>query len=119
MILVDTSVWIDHLRTGNAGLTALLESCRVLIHPFIIGELACGNLKNRSKILRLLHTLPPCRQAAHDEVLALLEMNNLYRKGIGWIDAHLLGSAKITGAELWTYDRTLAEVYENLKFHLS
>jgi predicted nucleic acid-binding protein len=87
----------------------------VLIHPFIIGELACGNLKNRNNILHLLHTLPQCRQAAHDEVLTLLEMNNLYGKGIGWIDAHLLGSAKISGAELWTYDRTLAEVYETLR----
>lgn len=90
----------------------------MLIHPFIIGELACGNLKNRKNILHLLHTLPQCRQAAHDEVLILLEMNNLYGKGIGWIDAHLLGSAKISGAELWTYDRTLAEVYENLQLHL-
>jgi hypothetical protein len=87
----------------------------VLIHPYIIGELACGNLKNRNKILHLLNALPQCRQASHDEVLTLLEMNNLYGKGIGWIDAHLLGAAKISGAELWTYDRMLAEVYETLR----
>ena len=89
MILVDTSVWIDHFRNGNAELGELLTSSEVMIHPFIIGELACGSMKNRKEILGLLNELPRADIAEHQEVLKLIEDRRLYGKGIGLIDAHL------------------------------
>ena len=89
MILVDTSVWIDHFRRGNAALKALLDDAEVLSHPFIIGELALGNLKQRRRILTLLGALPTATLADHDEVLTFDEANLLMCSGIGWIYAHL------------------------------
>lgn len=111
MILVDTSVWIDHLRSGNTELSHLLTSSRVLMHPMIIGELACGNLRNRNTLISLWQTLSPITQASHTEALALLNAHNLMGKGIGFIDLHLLASVLLTpGALLWTMDRRLNNI---------
>ena len=107
MILVDTSVWIDHLRRGNERLKSLLHDDQVLCHPFVIGELACGNLRNRNEVLYLLEALPGVPVADHTEVLHLIDAHRLYGQGLGWIDAHLLASALLTGCELWTSDRLL------------
>ena len=96
MILVDTSVWIDHLRKGNARLNALLLNAAVLIHPFVIGELACGNLHNRKRILNLLGDLPAGRVADDREALYFIEHNDLVGCGIGYIDAHLLASVSLS-----------------------
>ena len=97
MILVDTSVWIDHLRRGNERLKSLLHDDQVLCHPFVIGELACGNLHNRNEVLYLLEALPGVPVADHTEVLHLIDAHRLYGQGLGWIDAHLLASALLTG----------------------
>ena len=115
MILVDTSVWVGHLRSGNARLESLLDDEQVLCHPFIIGELACGNLRNREEILNLLASLPEARIAEHQEVLHLLAEKHLYGRGLGWIDAHLLTSARITGCELWTLDFPLRRAAASIK----
>ena len=110
MILVDTSVWIDHLRKGNARLKSLLHENEVLIHPFVIGEIACGSLKKRTEILDLLDALPEARLAYHHEVLNLIGSKHIYGHGIGWVDAHLLASAFLSRSKLWTLDRRLSEV---------
>ena len=107
MILVDTSVWVDHLRRGNPRLASLLEEAQVLCHPFVIGELACGNLRNRREILRLLAALPAVPQADGSEVLHLVESHHLYGLGLGWVDAHLLASCLLSDSELWTLDEPL------------
>lgn len=110
MILVDTSVWIEHLRRGSERLQALLYDEQVLCHPFIIGELACGTLRNRQEILSLLSALPEARVAEHEEVLHLVEGRHLYGRGLGWVDAHLLASALLTKCTLWTLDKPLRKV---------
>jgi predicted nucleic acid-binding protein len=111
VILVDTSVWIDHFRSTNTQLVDLLSSTRVLIHPFVIGELACGNLRNRSEILNLLGDLPGASKATDKEVLFFIEQNGLMGQGIGYIDTHLLASVALTGqARLLTMDRRLKAV---------
>jgi len=107
MLLVDTSVWIEHLRSGTVGLEAALNDDQVICHPFIIGELACGNLKNRSHILSLLDTLPSTQLADHEEVMRFIETNRMMGKGLGYIDVHLLASAVLTGVPLWTLDKRL------------
>ncbi len=107
MILVDTSVWIDHLRFGNATLVEMLEEERVLLHPFVIGEIACGNLRNRARVLANLEALPVATSADHEEVVKLVEGHKLWGKGIGWIEAHLLASALVSGCRLWTLDKRL------------
>lgn len=107
MILVDTSVWIDHLKRGSNRLSDLLDQGRVLIHPFIIGELACGNLKNRDEILSLFSALPVAHMAEHPEVMQLVNSYSLYGLGLGWIDMHLLASALLTHCNMWTKDRRL------------
>jgi hypothetical protein len=114
MILVDTSVWIDHLRNGNNVVKALLYNNEVLVHPFIIGELACGLMKNRSEILHLLAELPQAMIADHTEVLKLVESKKLFRAGIGWIDAHLIASALLTKIEMITLDKSLAKAASSL-----
>jgi predicted nucleic acid-binding protein len=114
MILVDTSVWIDHFRNGNARLKDLLTNNEVMIHPFIIGELACGSIRNRREILGLLSKLPFAVVAEHQEVLRLIETKKLHGKGIGLIDAHLLASALLTKAELLTLDRPLQKLLTRL-----
>ncbi len=108
MILVDTSVWIDHLRRGNTRLTEALEAGEVLGHPFVIGELACGTLKHRERILALLDELPQASLASHEEVLKVVETHRLAGRGLGLIDVHLLASALLEGAELFTLDKRLA-----------
>lgn len=113
-MLVDTSVWIDHLRRGNAALAGQLVEGEVWCHPFVIGELACGQLDDRSEILSLLSTLPRAPLAAHEEVLAFVEANDLAGKCIGWIDAHLLAAARLAGVALWTLDRPLAAIARQL-----
>jgi predicted nucleic acid-binding protein len=107
MILVDTSMWVDHLRSGNKTLVRLLLGEQVMTHPFVIGELACGHLSNRQTILELLGTLPRVGVLDHDEVMGFVEMQRLWGSGIGWVDAHLLASALLGGAKLWTRDRAL------------
>ncbi len=116
MILVDTSVWIDHLRSGEPALATALEGGRVLMHPFVLGELACGNLKNRSEVLRLLGDLPTAPTATDPEALGLIERRALMGRGIGYIDVHLLASTALEGvARLWTRDRRLAETAAELE----
>jgi len=105
MILVDTSVWIQHLRKGSERLKSLLDEEQVLCHPFVVGELACGTLHNRQEVLSLLRALPQARVAEHEEVLHLLEGRRLHGRGLGRIDAHLLASALLTGCTLWTFDK--------------
>lgn len=114
MVLVDTSVWISHLRDGNDELANLLNDGRVLCHPLIVGELACGNLKDRSVILSFLQLLPMSIEAEHDEVLSFIEMNNLMAKGMGYVDVQLITSAVLTGVSLWTLDKKLAQAVNRL-----
>lgn len=116
MILVDTSVWIDYLRSGDQRLADLLNRSQVLIHPFVIGELACGNLRKRDEILRLLNGLPQAKLASQEEVLHMIEHNRLMGLGIGFIDAHLLASAVLSDADaLWTHDKRLQKVAGKLE----
>ena len=115
MVLVDTSVWVNHLRTGSARLRQLLEEGQVLCHPFVIGELACGNLANRHEVVTLLQNLPSLPEIAHAEALWFIERHDLTGRGIGLIDVHLLAAARLAGAELWTDDRRLARVASRLK----
>lgn len=115
MILVDTSVWIDHLRTGHSGLSALLKAGRVLAHPFVIGEIALGYLRQRKMILSALQKLPQAIVARDAEVLLLVEEHSLAGIGIGYVDAHLLASIRLTaGSALWTRDKRLAEVAKRM-----
>jgi predicted nucleic acid-binding protein len=107
MVLVDTSIWIDHLKKGNAPLEKLLLDMAVVCHPFIIGELACGNLKNRNEILSLLHSLPVAPILEHNEILYFIESKKLMGIRIGLIDVHLLASAHLAQAPLWTIDKKL------------
>ena len=116
MVLVDTSIWVDHLRSTNTGLAGLLDHGQVLIHPMVIGELACGNLHNRHTLIALLHKLPHAAEATHSEALHCLEHNRLMGKGVGWIDIHLLASVLLTpDASLWTKDRRLHAVAGELE----
>jgi hypothetical protein len=117
MTLVDTSVWVDHLRHGNARLGHMLLDGEVLSHPFVIGELACGYLTKRTEILSLLATLPKVVIADHVEVLRLVDTDRLYGRGLGWIDAHLLASALLSRSSMWTLDRTLAQVASTMGVH--
>jgi hypothetical protein len=107
MTLVDTSVWVDHFRKGNPQLEQLLVNGEVLIHPFIVGELACGSIKNRSEILGLLNELPQVDVADHQEVLKLIDGRKLYGKGLGLVDAHLIASVLISKVRLLTLDKLL------------
>ena len=106
-MLVDTSVWIDHLRHGDSELTAALEAGQVDMHPFVVGELACGNLRARTELLGLLLALPPIAVATDNEVLFFIDEHELMGRGIGYVDAHLLASARLGGATLWTRDKRL------------
>lgn len=111
MILVDTSVWVDHLRVGDDTLAALLNSSQVLMHPFVLGELACGNLRQRAEVLALLKDLPQATIARDDEVLFFIERQALMGRGVGYVDAHLLAAVALdTAARLWTRDKRLQVV---------
>ncbi len=115
MILVDTSVWIDHLRSGDPRLADALEQGLVLTHPFIVGELACGNLRSRDTLLPLLDSLPPAPRATDEEARALIEARRLMGRGIGFVDVHLLAAAVLADqGRLWTRDRKLASVAHEL-----
>ena len=111
MILVDTSIWVDHLRAGNAILAALLSAGRVLTHPFVIGEIALGNLRQRKLVLAALSELPAAVVATEDEALGFIDRHALFGRGVGYVDAHLLAATRLTaGAQLWTSDKRLIGV---------
>jgi predicted nucleic acid-binding protein len=110
MTLVDTSVWIDHFRNGNTQLEELLINSEVMTHPFVIGELACGAIRNRNEILGLLKELPAVDVAEHQEVLRFMEDRKLFGKGIGLIDAHLIASALISKVRMLTMNKPLGRI---------
>jgi predicted nucleic acid-binding protein len=118
MVLVDTSIWIDHFRKADAALVQLLDAQQVLMHPYIIGELACGNLSPRDDVLNLLSMLPSARFADTHEVLYFIEANHLYGKGIGYVDAHLLSSVALERtATLWTRDKRLDNLARSINLN--
>lgn len=114
MILVDTSIWIDHLRSGSPALAALLQNQAVCTHDFVIGKLACSNLRNRTEVLGLLQSLPRLSAATEDETLFFIEQQHLMGRGIGDIDAHLLAAAVIRNIPIWTKDKRLMAVAEEI-----
>ena len=117
MILADTSVWIDHLRSGNPLLAKLLEQNRVVMHPMVLGELACGNLQNRQLLLQLWQSLDSLQAVSRDVALYFIEQNGLLGKGIGYVDVHLLASVALaTGTKLWTRDKRLAHIAVELQY---
>jgi predicted nucleic acid-binding protein len=116
VILVDTSIWIDHLRTGDAALVRLLNDNAVLAHPWVTGELSLGDLRHRDEVISLLRGLPQAVVADEDEVLRLVDREGLYGTGIGYVDAQLLAATRLTpDARLWTRDRRLATVTAQLE----
>ena len=115
MILVDTSVWIDYLRAGDAELVRNLQNSLVVMHSMVLGELALGNLENRQRLLSLWQGLPAITSALDAQVLDLIESQQLMGRGIGWIDAHLLTAVSLAdGVQLWTRDKRLKTIAENL-----
>lgn len=118
MVLVDTSVWVNHLQKGNIHLEELLLDGKVVCHPFVIGELACGNIKNRSEILALLQALPKAPTIDLAEYLHFIEQNHLSGTGIGFVDVHLIASAQLSEIPLWTNDKKLKETARKLKIIL-
>jgi len=115
VILVDTSVWVDHLRRGNDDLRRLLVDEQVLCHPFVVGELACGRLTDRAEILTRLQALPQASAVEHREALAFLEMHRLMGTGLGWVDVNLLASATLAPASFWSFDRSLMAAARKLR----
>lgn len=107
MVLVDTSVWIGHFRGQEIRLSSLLSDGLVLMHPFVLGELACGNLPQRARVLQDLKALPSATAARDSEALRVVEELKLWGKGIGWVDAHLIASALLSNCGLWTLDERL------------
>ena len=114
MMLVATSVWIDHLRQGDAALIAALDTGRVLRHPFIVGELACGHLRSRAEVLGLMQSLPKISVATDQEVLYFIDSQALMGRGIVYVDAHLLASVRLSGTHLWTRDKRLHTIASDL-----
>ena len=115
MILVDSSVWVDHLRANDQTLANLLENGQVLAHPFVIGELALGNIRQRSNLLADLRDLPQAEVASDHEILRFIEQHELFGLGIGYVDVHLLAAVRLTlGASLWTRDEHLLTVASHL-----
>ncbi len=120
MILADTSIWIDYFRSGNEEMRKLLGNGQIMIHPFLVGELALGSLRERTKILAFLDRLPRVRVARLEEVRQMVESRSLYSQGIGLTDAHLIASVFITpSTRLWTKDKALRRVAEALSVHVS
>ena len=119
MVLVDTSIWIDHFRKASGRLTSLLGIEEVSIHPFVLGELACGNLQNRREIIALLHALPHASKLEDDEVLLFIDRHHLMGRGIGLIDAHILASCFIDSGLLWTRDKRLKTVAQEMQIEFS
>ena len=107
MVIVDTSIWVTHLRQGSRHLSQLLLHAQVGCHPFIVGELACGNIKNRVEFLSLLQSLPMAPTVSLDELLYFIDRHTLMGMGIGFVDAHLLASAQLSRIPLWTSDTKL------------
>jgi len=114
MILADTSVWIQFFRGGDKELEMLLEEGRVAMHDFVLGELACGNLRDRSRTIAELRLLPRIEAATTDETLALIANHRLHGRGLGWTAAHLLAAALLARCEIYTRDRALAKTARNL-----
>jgi hypothetical protein len=114
MILLDTSVWADHLRRGDSSVVQVLESGQAAAHAFVIGELACGNLRSRARVIDLLQALQQLAMATDDEVLHFIERHKLMGRGIGYVDAHLLAAAAIGSSLLWTRDKRLREIATEL-----
>lgn len=114
MTLADTSVWVEHLQSDDRELATLLEDGKVLCHPFVAGELACGSLSDREHFLHLLAALPQAEVAEHQEVLQLVRNRRLHARGLGWIDMHLLASAFLERCVLWTLDKRLETVAREL-----
>jgi predicted nucleic acid-binding protein len=115
MVLVDTSVWIAHFRRSDPRLNALLHDGAVVMHPSVVGEIACGNLTGRNKVLSDLQKLPPAAVADKDDILFVIESRRLWGKGIGWTDAQLVASALLTACALWTLDKKLHAVAAALR----
>jgi predicted nucleic acid-binding protein len=115
MVIVDTSIWVTHLRRGSRQLEKLLMDAEVMCHPFIIAELACGNLKNRNEIISLLQSLPMAPTIEFDEFLFFIDRYHLMGKGVGFVDVHLLASAQLTGIQLWTADKRLRSATDQLQ----
>ena len=113
-MLVDTSVWTDHFRYGDAALMAALGAGQVGMHSFVLGELACGNLRSRVEVLSLLRALPPMPVSTDEETLFFIDQHELMGRGIGYVDVHLLASARLEGALLWTRDKRLHPVATEL-----
>jgi len=111
VILVDTSVWVQHFRDRDAILAELLERGAALTHPFVIGELALGNLRQRELVLRMLSRLPAAIVVTNAEVLGFIDRNALFGRGVGYVDVHLLAATRLTaGSQLWTLDKRLNDV---------
>ena len=120
MTLVDTSVWIDHLRAGDGVLASMLEAMQVLVHPFVVGEMACGNLVHRAEVLKLMGDLPQAIVATNAEVLYFIDQHRLMARGIGYVDAHLLAAVPLnSAARLWTRDKRLASIADELGLAVS
>lgn len=114
MVLADTSVWIEHFRHGHARLRSHLADGLVLMHPFVSGELACGNLKDRSEVLFCLNEMPAAKLATHGEVMTFMEKHRLWGRGLGLVDLHLLASALLSDGQFWTFDKKLAQAASDL-----
>ena len=114
-VLADSSVWVEHLRHGNAEMSVLLGKNVIRIHDFVIGELACGNLPHRDQFLGDLGKLPRTPSVSHEEALALLDLHRLSGHGVGWVDIHLLASALVAGTSFWTLDKALRKVAAKLR----
>ena len=115
MVIVDTSIWVTHLRQGSRQLEKLLMNAEVMCHPFIIGELACGHLNNRNEIISLFQSLPMAPTIEFDEFLYFIDRNHLTGKGVGFVDVHLLASAQLIGVPLWTADKRLKSAADLLE----
>ena len=117
-MLVDTSIWIDHVRRPEPRLIVVLDANEVEVHPFVIGELACGRLRPRDELTELLGRLPSLPAVDHEEALIFLERHRLYGRGVGWIDLHLLASTMLARTSLWTRDRQMAAIARELHIDL-
>lgn len=115
-VLIDTSIWVDHFRKANLRLKELLEDDRVMIHRYVVGEIACGSFGNRAELMSLLQLLPGCEEANFDEVLEAISSRKLYGKGVGFVDACLATSCLLTPCLLWTADKRLRTIASELKF---
>ncbi|MGD9344600.1 MAG: VapC toxin family PIN domain ribonuclease [Candidatus Aminicenantes bacterium] len=119
MVLADTSIWVSHFRDKNPPHRSLLMEGQIICHPFIIGDLACGNLKNRDEILSLLEALPAATKASHEEIMRFIDRNQLMGIDLDYVDVHLLASARLSTALLWTKNKNLKEAADllHIAFH--